>query len=47
MAWVDQHKIHNSPNKRSLIARKTELAIAMVETKIVILFGNDFANTSQ
>jgi hypothetical protein len=47
MAWVDQHKMHNSPNKRSLIARNTELAIAMEEIKIVILFGNDFANNNQ
>jgi hypothetical protein len=47
MTWVDQHKMHNSPNKTSLIARNTELAIAMEEIKIVIGLGNDFAKNNQ
>jgi hypothetical protein len=37
---VDQHKIHNSFNITSLMAKKTELAMAIDETIIVKTFGS-------
>ncbi len=47
MAWVDQHKTHNSPRITSWIARKTELNIAMEEAKTVKGVGKDFAKNNQ
>ena len=47
MTWVDQHKTHNSPSTTSLIAKKTELAMAMVEAKMVNCFGIDLARNNQ
>jgi len=47
MKCVDQHKRHNSFNITSLIARKTELAIAMEETQTVKAFGNKGVKNNQ
>jgi hypothetical protein len=40
IACVDQHKIHNSFNMTSLMAKNTELAMAIEETIIVRTFGS-------
>lgn len=40
IACVDQHKIHNSFNITSLMAKKTELAMAIDETITVKTFGS-------
>ena len=47
MTWVDQHKMHNSPSMRSLIARNTELVIANEEAKIVTGLGKDLLKNNQ
>ncbi len=47
MIWVDQHNTHNSPNTKSLIAKKTELRNAMEEANTVTGFGNKFAKNNQ
>ena len=47
MAWVVQHKTHNSPNITSWIARKTEVAIAMEDKKTMTESGNEDAKNNQ
>mmetsp|Transcript_6962 Transcript_6962/g.14340 ORF Transcript_6962/g.14340 Transcript_6962/m.14340 type:complete len:135 (-) Transcript_6962:403-807(-) len=47
MAWVDQHKTHNSPRITSWIARKMELNIAMEEAKTVNGVGKNLAKNNQ
>ena len=44
---VDQHNRHNSFNITSLIAKKTELAIAIDETVRVRAFGNTGIKNNQ
>jgi hypothetical protein len=39
MAWVDQHKMHNSFSTSNLYAKNTDDIMAKVEIPVVISFG--------
>lgn len=47
MTCVDQHKRHNSFSMTSLIAKNTELAIAIEEIQTVNVLGNNGPRNSQ
>ena len=47
MAWVDQHKIHNSFKITSRVAKNTEEDMAAVEARKVSCFGSMGINNNQ